>query len=220
MLGSEELKNIYNTNFLQSKDLWSDTNQKHTDKIVSRLINFFKRKGFLNKEELKCLDVGCAKGHHTESFRKIGLIAHGLDYSDVAIELAKKEFPQCHFFVMDGFNPDLKDQYDLIFFKGFSGMNTHDLDFVSNMIEKYERFLKPNGCLVISYSSNFTGLENNNDTVNWTKAELYALVSKLENFHFVGLKFFNDGFFYRIVRILLTIVKKKKSVFYLLFTKK
>ena len=168
-MDAEKLREIYNDYYTRPEDHLSDTKLQHTDLIIQRILKYISTRGFSLDKVKKVLDIGCAKGHHTESFRRAGFEASGFDYSDIAIDEAKRTFHECTFFFMDGFDPQLKENYDIIFMKGFSGTNTHDLDFVANMCNKYISALNSNGWLIIAFSSNFSGIEVAGETVNWTR---------------------------------------------------
>ena len=217
MLDAEELKDIYNKNYKKKVDNWSETSLKRTDFIAARLLRYLKSKKFVLSTGSKCLDIGCAKGHHTESFRRKGFESHGLDYSDVAIEIASKEFDECKFFVADGFEPKLKSNYDLIFMKGFSGTNTTDLNFVANLCTKYCKSLNEKGWFVLSFTSNFSGIQKEGETVNWSKEQIESLASKIPDLELIEIKFFNRSSIYRFLRKILT--KGRKDYFYLMFRK-
>ena len=214
------LKDLYNTNFLKAKDSWSYTNIHHTDAIINRILKYLRKKGFTIDKTKRSLDVGCAKGYFTESLRKKGFVSEGLDYSDIAIQIAEKNFPQCKFFIMDGFNPTLKNKYDLIFMKGFSGTNTHNLDFVAKICNKYIEGLHNEGWLILSFSTDFSGKEKMNETVNWTRKEIFDLASRIKNASLTDIKFFSFGFARKIFRRLLSLAGiKRKKEFYLFFRK-
>jgi SAM-dependent methyltransferase len=121
------------------------------------------------------LDVGCAKGHICEAFRQAGLEAHGLDYSDVAVEKATKLFPACRFYHMDGMNPEFDRKFDLIFMRGFSGCNTLEIGNVAALCNRYLGLLQPGGSFVLGYSTDFSGRHRPGDTVCWSRRQIDQL---------------------------------------------
>ncbi len=214
----EELKKLYNQNYLQPFDKWTDDNIQVTSRIITRISRYLHRQGFKIESAKKSLDIGCAKGYYTESLRWAGFVSYGLDYSDNAIEIARKLFPLCKFSIMDGFDPDLNDNYDFIFMKGFSGTNTHDLGFVIGMCNKYIRHLNPGGWLVVAYSSDYSGFEKPNETANWNMKEIEHVSQNLNGVEFVGLEYFSYHPVWRMIRFLMNSIGiKRKSFFYMMF---
>lgn len=47
------------------------------------------------------LDLGCGNGSFISNFRSYGWKLHGTDFSPTAIEIAKANFPEIHFFLTD-----------------------------------------------------------------------------------------------------------------------
>jgi len=219
-MDAEKLKDNYNNSYKKAKDNWSDTNSNYTDAIIRKIVKYITNHGFRLNEGNKSLDVGCAKGYFTESFRKMGFDSFGFDYSDVAINIAKSNFSSCNFFIMDGFNPSLESNYDVIFMKGFSGTNTHDLKFVSEMSNKYIENLNKNGWFIISYPTDFSGKEKPNEMVNWSLKEIDELALKIKGAKLVSIQHFNYGFIWRQLRKVMNLVGfKRKYYFYLMFHK-
>ncbi|MFN7493234.1 MAG: class I SAM-dependent methyltransferase [Cyclobacteriaceae bacterium] len=220
MMNAEELKKIYNENFLSRSNRWSTSSNTRSLKIASH-INAQIKILAKNCDLKKLLDVGCATGYYSDAFQKIGFEVTGLDYSDVAVKLAKEKFPRCHFVQMNGFEPEFTSKFDVIFCKGFSGFNTHDLNFISSWANQYISLLNPNGILVIGYSSNFSGQENLNETVNHTKKELVSLQGLIKAkycgqsiFHYFGTISRIKKFVFRIL-----LRSNKKIEYYLYFQK-
>ena len=223
-MDAEELRNEYNKNFDQSNDTWSIVNSSQSDKIARNLVRYLRTQGYhvrhSDQPKKLILDVGCAKGYITESLRKQGFEAHGLDYSSVAVSIASTNFPGCHFFEMNGFEPDLSEKYDVVFMKGFSGTNTHNLDFVSEMVDKYLDQMHESGWFILAYSTNYSGIESNGETANWTRKEMLTLSEKLKKCSYKGMEFFEHSNFQRFYRkILNAFGLKRKEHFYLIYQK-
>jgi len=219
-MNAEELKIIYNQNFLKKSSNWSTSSSTRSLKIASH-IKLYLKNWKRNSERGKLLDVGCATGFYSDAFQKIGFDVTGLDYSDVAVKLAKEKFPNCHFIQMNGFEPQFNSKFDVVFCKGFSGFNTHDLTFISTWANKYITLLNPGGFLVIGYSSSFTGKEKMNETVNHTKEELKSF-QLLINAKYCGNSIFHYfGVISRMKKFLSRILLKsnKKIEYYLYFQK-
>jgi SAM-dependent methyltransferase len=216
----DNLKKTYNENYQKAVDLWSDNKIKRTDRIIGRIIRYLITKGFIVDSSKKSLDVGCAKGYYTESLRKFGLNSSGFDYSETAINIAQSQFPGCNFFIMDGFSPELKEKYDLIFMKGFSGTNTHNLDFVVKMSNAYIKALNEGGWFILAYSTNYSGFEVANETANWNKKEIEYIANSFKQVKFVEIKYFSYSRFWRLIRYIMNLLCiKRKSFFYMMFTR-
>ena len=122
---------------------------------------------------------------------------------------------------MDGFNPVFDKKFDLIFCRGFSGANTHDLKFVSEWSNKYIDLLLPGGRFVLSYSTDFTGIEVKDETANWTQNEIMEFISRVDA-SFSGLYYYlRFGLASRLYIIMKNVLSKRKikEYFYLIFTK-
>jgi SAM-dependent methyltransferase len=187
MKDAEYLRRVYNERYHGSASNWTSEDIKQCRRLASRITNWA---GFRHSEGLSMLDVGCALGYYTKAFSMLGMKSFGLDYSEVAIERARKLFPECTFFHMDGFNPNLDINFDLIFCKGFSGANTHDLNKVAEWSGKYLRYLNPGGKFIFSYSTDYSGRETGEETVNWSKEEILRYID-LVPARFERMKHFN-----------------------------
>ena len=70
---------------------------------------------FLNKGD-RILDAGCGPGIKSGFFVDRGFRAHGVDFSESMIKIAKRDFPQAEFSVLDLNEAEkLKDMYNAIF---------------------------------------------------------------------------------------------------------
>lgn len=209
-MDAEKLRTIYNDRFLGKENKWSSTDLNNTLKIGKRVHKWIKSSGSL-KANGSLLDVGCATGYYAEAFRKIGYHVTGIDYSEVAIEQARARFPQCRFIHMNGFEPFFNHKFDVIFCKGFSGANTHDLQFISTWINKYMNYLNEGGCFIFSFSSDFTGKERENETANLTKEEILKL-AQLVNGQYKGIHFYYYfGFVSKLKKMAIQKLLKKQA---------
>lgn len=219
-MDAEQLRSTYNTYFSSGKNAWTSNDLIKTKKVARRTLSWFKA---LNAETrpLKVLDVGCATGFYTESFRLLGCVVTGLDYSEVAVEQARKNFPHCTFVQMNGFEPAFDEHFDLIFCRGFSGANTHDLNFLARWINKYLALLNDNGCFVFAYSSDFSGKEKPGEIVNLSKKELTALAELLHGEHRATHYFYYFGGLSKIKKLIDRYVFRKhvKDYFYMFIQK-
>ena len=219
-MDAEQLRSTYNEYFSQSRNLWSSTDLKRTLKIARRTMKWLREFG-LNKKALKVLDVGCGTGFYTESFRKLGCDTIGLDYSEIALEKAMNHFPDCRFIQMNGFEPKFSECFDMVFCRGFSGANTHDLVFIAQWINRYMQYINQGGFFIFSYSSNFTGKEKEGETVNLTMEEILSLVRLIDG-NYRGIHFFYYfGLLSKIKKALRKkLMKKTEKEYYSLFIQK
>lgn len=218
-MDAENLKSLYNNYFSSDKNKWSSTDLKRTLKIAGKTLTWLRGLGYA-KAGGKLLDVGCATGYYTEAFRLLGCKVTGLDYSDVSIEKASKNFPECKFIEMNGFEPVLSEQFDVIFCRGFSGMNTHDLDFIAGWINKYMPYLSDGGFFVLAYSSNFSGSEKNGETANLTKQELNRLIGLLDGKYRGMFFYYYFGILSRVKKRLHKLYNKNIKDYYYIFIQK
>ena len=216
MKDAEYLREEYNKRFSGPAKSWTSEDIGKCIRLAGRVIRWA---GLKDGSGLRMLDVGCATGFYTKAFFMKGFEATGLDYSDVAISKASLMHPECSFIHGNGFDPPSEKKYDLIFCRGFSGANTHDLRFVREWTDKYMGLLTDRGVFVFSYSTDYTGIEAENETVNWSETEIHDFISMVKG-SFIKLKTYNE--YYIISQLLLHIkglIRRKsyKSFFYILF---
>jgi SAM-dependent methyltransferase len=219
-MDAENLRSIYNQYFSQGSSAWSSTDLRKTKKVVDRTLYWLKKSGF-SKSNPSVLDIGCAVGYYTESFRLAGCASLGLDYSEVAVQQAAQRFPACRFVQMNGFEPVFSETFDVAFCRGFSGANTHDLKFIAGWINKYMQYISPGGYFILAYSSDFSGKEKEGETVNFSRAELDSLVKLIKGSHRGTYIFYYFRFVSKIKRSFEKYVlrKKVKDYFYILIQK-
>lgn len=217
MMNADQLRETYNRYFSSETNKWSSTNHKETRKIALTVLSWLRQIGF-TKADSTLLDVGCGTGYFTKAFASLNLKCTGLDYSEVALQKAKELFPDIPFIQMNGFEPHLDKQFDVIFCRGFSGFNTHDLAFVSQWVNRYVQSLTANGYFILGYSSDFSGKEKPGETVNHARNEL-LLLAKLINAEFVVLKEFSYLGWISVAKrfIFSRILRKQQKVYFYLF---
>jgi hypothetical protein len=104
--------------------------------------------------------------------------------------------------------------------KGFSGTNTHNLEFVIRMCNKYILSLEENGWFVVAYSTDFSGTEKENETANWSRDEIMSVARGIQNADLIDIKFFSHSEVWQNVRTLMNLIGiKRKSFFYMIFRK-
>jgi len=219
-MDAEGLRSTYNTYFSSGKNLWTSSDMTKTRKVADRTLQWIRNLGY-PKSKPELLDVGCATGYYTESFRLAGCKVTGLDYSEIAVEQAKKNFPECTFIQMNGFEPSFTRKFDVIFCRGFSGANTHDLNFIAGWMNKYMSFLTDGGFFVFAYSSDFSGKEKEGEIVNLSQAELKALIAMVNGKHRTTHFFYYFGFISKLKRWVDRYVLRKtvKDYFYVFIQK-
>lgn len=216
-MDAELLRQEYNRRFSGPSEHWTSTNIYRCRRVASKVAKWSGMKG---KAGLSMLDVGCALGYYTRAFQLEGFDAYGLDYSEVAVKRAAELHPECHFFHADGFNPPPGRRFDLIFCKGFSGANTHDIAFVASWAKKYMTLLNPEGVFVFSYSTDLSGKEKEGETVNWTKKEMKDFISMIRSGEVKVRYYYRYYIFSQAFMLLMDLLKSKRSknYFYLIFS--
>lgn len=218
-MDAEQLRSTYNKYFSVDKNKWSSTDKKKTLKVAERTLKWLRKLGFKDQAP-GLLDVGCATGFYSEAFRLLGFKVTGLDYSEIAVEKAKGRFPSCTFVQMNGFDPAFNEKFDVIFCRGFSGTNTHDLNFIAGWINKYARLINENGFFILAYSSDFSGKETERETVNHSREELGDLV-KMVNLTYRGMYlFYYFGFLSRLKKLIQKALRAGTKDYYYLFFQK
>ena len=103
---------------------------------------------------LKILDAGCGEGHLLEKLYKYQADNdyYGVDLTEIALVKARQRCPQAKFILSDLAKIDLPSAgFDII-------ICTETLEHISNyrgVLKEFERLLKPNGCLIITFPNEF-----------------------------------------------------------------
>jgi 2-polyprenyl-3-methyl-5-hydroxy-6-metoxy-1,4-benzoquinol methylase len=94
----------------------------------------------------RILDLGCATGWFTERLSHIGTVV-GIDLSEKAVSIAKKNYPQIEFLAGNIFeNPAVESNYDVVVTQEVVAHVEDQNEF----IERIAAILKPGGYLVIT----------------------------------------------------------------------
>ncbi|NFR87441.1 MULTISPECIES: class I SAM-dependent methyltransferase [unclassified Clostridium] len=204
----------YNKNYSKKLGMISDCIQpiSFCEKVVEILLD--ECRGYLkSNSNLRVLDIGCGAGGFSEAFRRKGFYVKGIDYSKVAIGRARSNYVQCEFLEMDATNPVFnKEKFDLLFMRGLSiVINTHDLNIIKEILNKYFYCVNDGGIFIVVASTNFTGRENGSETVNFTVEEIKELAT-IVKFKYVDILYPEE----KIIRL-----KKfdEKKFFYLVLQK-
>lgn len=91
----------------------------------------------------KIVDLGCGTGFSAGYFTKNGMNVIGVDLSKSMIEIAKRNYPNIHFFIDDVRNFSLSNQVDAVW-AGYSLFH-FEQEYFEITIEKIKTYLKPGG---------------------------------------------------------------------------
>ncbi|MBX3300754.1 MAG: class I SAM-dependent methyltransferase [Nitrospira sp.] len=102
------------------------------------------------------LDVGCGQGFFSYLFSKHGMVAHGIDISEVGIRAAQRTYGHrgVSFSVADIASNNLLRQFDCVFARGLSLYNRPDFSDNIEVTKSLLRLVKPTGVLMFLYYSN------------------------------------------------------------------
>lgn len=94
------------------------------------------------------LDLGCGGGQFTRAMHEAGYAAIGMDISEKAINLAFKQFPECHFQILNpnGTIPSPDETFAAVW---CTEVIEHVLD-VHDFLSEIYRVVKPNGILILT----------------------------------------------------------------------
>ena len=114
------------------------------------------------KRGAQVLDVGCGQGFFSHLFCKQGMKVHGVDISEVGINRAKELYggSGITFSVADIWKAEFDDQYDCVFVRSCSLYNTVEFPTNNAVTAKLMSLVRPDGCLIFLYNSNFSGKES------------------------------------------------------------
>lgn len=94
------------------------------------------------------LDLGGGTGAHSLAMQEMGFDVTLLDYSQVAVETARAagvhRAIQADFFA----NPLAGEQFDLVLARGFTGLNTDDMDRFSDVLARVNRYVALDGAAI------------------------------------------------------------------------
>ena len=113
-----------------------------------------------NRHNGRCIDLGCGNGAISEALRHENIECDGVDFSPSAIALARKAFPNGHYFVQDLLEWQVIRTYDIVLDKGtldaiYLSDNEADVDCYLRTVT---RLLSNNGHFIIT-SCNLTETE-------------------------------------------------------------
>ncbi len=211
---SEALRAEYNEHYRSPVDHWSCHDLAEAEAIVALVLGRLARLAGAPARCGSLLDVGCAKGHICEAFRRAGWEAHGLDYSDVAVAQAAGLFPECRFHHMDGMKPRFDRKFDLVFMRGFSGCNSLDVDAVAGLCNRYVDLLPPGGRFVLAYTTDFSGRHRPGDTVCWSRRQISRLHERMAA-RFLGSTSVPARAFWRTLRMRVGRLLGRRPKYYL-----
>ncbi len=94
-MDSESLRNQYNLYYSQLVNKWGSEDFLKVERVIKRVLKKIPTEIYIKNVEKCLLDIGCGTGFYTETFRKFGFRAIGIDYSEVVLEKARNNFPKC-----------------------------------------------------------------------------------------------------------------------------
>jgi ubiquinone/menaquinone biosynthesis C-methylase UbiE len=129
------------------------------------------------KDRDKVLDLGCGNGRLAQLFVDKQVNYLGVDASEKMIEIAKKNYPDKNFAVMDALNLDLPEKsFDAVIC--VSTLNHFEKKEHQRFIENVKKILKPGGYLLM-VNWNLWRLGNKKSI--WRNREASHLFSRLKN---------------------------------------
>ena len=129
-------------------DLEAERAKTDTPFTSSEAFDYFKE---LVKLNMKVLDLGCNIAKWYPAFHKLGVDYEGLDFSPVAIEEARRRYPEVTFYLMKAQEMPFKEKYDLIF--THTVLQHMHLHTKKEVMPRIRRALKKSGFLVIQEKS-------------------------------------------------------------------
>ena len=121
-----------------------------TDAPITSIESFNYFREFV-KSNMRVLDLGCNVAKWYPAFKNLGLIYEGLDFSPVAIEEARRKYPELTFYLMKAQEMNFKEKYDLVFTN--TVLQHMHLETKKEVMPRIWRALKKGGFLVIQEKS-------------------------------------------------------------------
>jgi ubiquinone/menaquinone biosynthesis C-methylase UbiE len=116
-----------------------DYEYKNTSALIDNFLKLVKKNG-------KILDVGCGVGKDTNYIHSKGFDVIGIDLSEGMIEIAKNNFPNIDFRIMDLRKIDFPDNYFDALFVAFSLVHIPKSE-IENILKNFYRMLKKEGMI-------------------------------------------------------------------------
>ncbi len=142
----------YYNNFYKNKD-WKGISiiTKFKTKVFIKI-----SKSIFNKEIHTVVDAGCGTGLYSAILTFLGYKVFGFDFSESAINKAKRKYNFIDFRKLNGVNLSFAKNIDLFFAKGFSPFNTTNFENSTLILNHWINFLTNNGLICLITKSNFT----------------------------------------------------------------
>ena len=113
----------------------------------------------------KILDAGCGIGKHMGAIKNFNE-KYGIDPSELAIEKAKRSFPDCNFIVGSAYDlPHKENFFDLV----YSIDTIEHLEYPQKMLAEAKRVLRMDGILIIQ-TPNYP-IKRIYDFINWLNSK-------------------------------------------------
>lgn len=104
----------------------------------------------------RVVDAGCGTGIHSAILQSFNYEVSGFDFSEIAIQKAKKRFESIDFRVLDGNKINYQPNIDCFIALGFSPFNTTDFAKTTSLLEYWKSFLTESGLIVITTRTDFS----------------------------------------------------------------
>ncbi len=157
MIDAIEEREHYNNFYVQGG--WSYSREQQKEFLIEKII---KPLGLIAGSRV--LEIGCGMGLHSALLGELGFKVTGVDVSDVGIQFARTQAPECEFHCMDlaEFISE-KPEYDVIYSRGMAWYhyelnvpNCHGVD-VPFQTDRLFKMLKPGGVFILQISTDFSG---------------------------------------------------------------
>jgi SAM-dependent methyltransferase len=128
---------------------------------ISSLVSYLK----LNKGA-SLIDVGCGQGFFSYLFQTCGMKVYGVDISETAIHIAKKEYgsSDIEFIVGDAQSIPVADKFDCVFVRSCSLYNSEDFPNIQDTTDYLLNYVKDGGIFIFTY---FTRLYSSDKGGSW-----------------------------------------------------
>ena len=180
----KDVAELYNKRYTEAPHLYSSDvgGERTIESILSLCREVF---GFIPKG--KALDIGSGLGRFSYALTKFGFDVLAFDYSEVAIAQAKTRYPRIKFEVRDGGEPNFgEDRFDFIFSSHFSLFNTNDMDYASNLINRYFKYLNEGGVFILRYYTDLSGIIHpKNEIWMWSIPQIKYLLQKVSGKRYI-----------------------------------
>jgi SAM-dependent methyltransferase len=147
---------------------------------ITRYCNYFIH------DDNSVLELGCGTGELLAQVK--GIKKTGIDFSEIMISEAKKQYPDLNFQCLDAQNFDLEEKFDVIILSNFIGW----LDDIQLCLQQIKKHCHPKTRIIINYYnflwepiikfSEWIGIKKKSPDQNWLSKRDIRNILYLENF--------------------------------------